>query len=61
MSSMEEANADRHYIALTIAIIIGIVGVYIRFADFHYASAVGNVLMVIASAYALKTVFGIIK
>ena len=61
MSSMQEANSERHYIALVIAIIIGLVGVYLRFADFKHASAIANVILVIGAGLALKTVFGIIK
>ena len=46
-SSTQKANAEGHYILLTIAVIIGIVGVYLRFADFKYASAAANIILVI--------------
>lgn len=60
MNSMQEANSERHYILLVIAVIIGLVGVYLRFADFKHASAVANVIMAIGAGVALKAVFNII-
>ncbi|GAA4091701.1 hypothetical protein [Mucilaginibacter panaciglaebae] len=60
MNSMQEANSERHYILLVIAIVIGLVGVYLRFADFRHASAVANVIMAIGAGVALKAVFNII-
>ena len=60
MNSMQEANSERHYILLVIAIVIGLVGVYLRFADFKHASAVANVIMAIGAGVALKAVFNII-
>ena len=61
MNSMEEANSERHYILLTLAIIVGIIGIYLRFADFKHASAVANVIFVAGIAWALKIVIGILK
>jgi acyl-CoA synthetase (NDP forming) len=61
MSSVQEANSERHYILLVIAIVIGLVGVYLRFADFRHASAVANVILAIGTGVALKAVFSIIK
>jgi hypothetical protein len=61
MSSIEEANSERHYIMLVVAIVVGLVGVYLRFADFKHASAVANVILAIGAGMALKTVFTIIK
>lgn len=60
MNSMQEANSERHYILLVIAIVIGLVGVYLRFADFKHASAVANVIMAVGAGVALKAVFNII-
>ncbi|MFD2874434.1 hypothetical protein ACFS5N_18270 [Mucilaginibacter ximonensis] len=60
MNSMQEANSERHYILLVIAIVIGLVGVYLRFADFKHASAVANVIMALGAGVALKAVFNII-
>jgi hypothetical protein len=61
MSSVQEANSERHYILLVIAIVIGLVGVYLRFADFRHASAVANVILAAGVGVALKAVFSIIK
>ncbi len=61
MSSIEEANSERHYIMLVVAIVIGLVGIYLRFADFKHASAVANIILAIGAGMALKTVFTIIK
>jgi hypothetical protein len=61
MISPQEANAPRHYILLVVAIVIGLVGVYLRFFDFKYASAIANVILVIGTAIALKAVFAIMK
>jgi hypothetical protein len=57
---MQEANSERHYILLVIAIVIGLVGVYLRFADFKHASAVANLIMAVGAGVALKAVFNII-
>lgn len=61
MDSMKEANSERHYILLVIAIVIGLVGVYLRFADFKHASAIANLILAVGSGIALKAVFDIIK
>ncbi|HTH82678.1 MAG TPA: hypothetical protein VL490_07065 [Mucilaginibacter sp.] len=61
MNSVEEANSERHYILLVVAIVIGLVGVYLRFADFKHASFVANVILAIGAGIALKAVFTIIK
>ena len=62
MSSTEHANDERHYILLTLAIAIGLVGVYLRFAgDAPYYSWIANVILIIGVAIALKAVFTILK
>lgn len=62
MSTREEANASRHYILLTIAIIIGIVGVYLRFAgDARGWNIAANIILVLGVLVALKAVFAIMK
>jgi hypothetical protein len=57
---MQEANSERHYILLVIAIVIGLVGVYLRFADFKHASIVANIIMAIGAGVALKAIFNIV-
>lgn len=62
MSSTEHANQERHYIILTVAIVIGLVGVYFRFAgDAPYFSWIANVVLILGVAVALKAVFSILK
>jgi len=61
MSSLQEANSERHYKLLIVAIVIGLVGIYLRFAEFPHASAVANVIMVIGVIIGLKAVFDIVK
>ncbi|AYL98809.1 hypothetical protein [Mucilaginibacter celer] len=65
MESMENANAEGHYKLLTVAIIIGIVGVFLRFAGdantgFMFTS-ISNVILIIGILIALKCVFAIMK
>jgi hypothetical protein len=61
-STTEQANAPRHYILLTVAIVIGIVGVYLRFAgDARIFNIAANIILVIAVLIALKAVFAIMK
>jgi len=61
MISPQEANSPRHYVLLVVAIVVGLLGVFLRFADFKFASAIANVLLVIGTGIALKGVFAIMK
>jgi hypothetical protein len=62
MSSTEHANEERHYILITMAVIIGLGGVFLRFAgDAPYYSWAANVILIIGVAIALKAVFSILK
>jgi len=61
MNPTQEANSERHYILIVIAIIIGLVGVYLRFADFKYSSIVANIILIIGVGISLKAVFAILK
>jgi len=58
---LEAASEPRHYIILVIAIILGIIGVYLRFADFKHSSEIADVIMFIGTIIAIKTVFNIMK
>jgi hypothetical protein len=60
-TSRPEANSENHYILLVVAIVIGLVGVYLRFADFKASSIVANIIMVIGIIVGLKAVFAIVK
>ena len=67
MNKTEEANDERHYILIVVAIIIGIFGVYYRFAapdDTTHVSVynwIANIFFVVGIGVALKGVFGILK
>jgi hypothetical protein len=61
MNPTEEANAEGHYLLITVAVIIGVTGVYLRFADFQYSNIIANVLLILGVAVALKAVFAILK
>jgi hypothetical protein len=62
MNTREQANTPRHYIMLTFAIIIGIVGVYLRFAgDARGWNIAANIILIIAVLIALRTIFTIMK
>jgi uncharacterized membrane protein YtjA (UPF0391 family) len=62
MNTTQNANETRHYVFLVVAIVIGLVGVYLRFAgNSPTLSAVSNVIMVIAVILSLRTVFAIMK
>ena len=62
MSSTEQAKDERHYILLTVAIAIGLIGVFLRFAgEAPYYSWIANVILIIGVAIALKGVFAILK
>lgn len=62
MSSREHANDSRHYVLLTFAIIVGIVGVYLRFAgNGGIFNILSNIILVIGVVIALRAVFTIMK
>jgi divalent metal cation (Fe/Co/Zn/Cd) transporter len=61
MNKTEEANSEHHYILLVVAIIIGIVGVYLRFADFRFANIIANIILISAVAICFKTMANILK
>jgi hypothetical protein len=64
MESTQNANSEQHYKILVIAIAIGITGVFIRFLgdeNSTYFSWIANVLLILAVAIGLRTVFKIIE
>ena len=62
MNSVENANDERHYLLITMAIFIGLAGVYLRFVgDAAYFTWVANVILITAVAIALRGVFAILK
>jgi hypothetical protein len=62
MNTRENANATNHYLILTVAIIIGVVGVFFRFlGDSFLFTSISNVILIVGILIALRTVFAIIK
>jgi hypothetical protein len=61
MNSTENANQESHYLLIVVAIVVGLFGVYLRFFDFHFATIVANILLIIGVGIALKAVFAILK
>jgi hypothetical protein len=61
MTPTEEANSESHYLLIVFAIVVGLAGVYLRFADFHYATWLANILLLAGVGLALKAVFAILK
>jgi len=56
------ANATSHYQLMTIGIIVGLVGIMIRFvSDWQFISIVANILWVIGSVISIKAVLNILK
>ncbi|WP_295767790.1 hypothetical protein [uncultured Mucilaginibacter sp.] len=65
MSSMQKANAVNIYVILSVATIIGIVGVFFRFLDEIFGhgfifTSISNVILVIGIIISLKGVFAIL-
>ncbi|WP_345954986.1 hypothetical protein [Mucilaginibacter sp. PAMB04168] len=63
---MEKANSINIYAILTVAIIVGTVGVFFRFLDQAFGhgflfTSVSNIILVIGILIALKGVFAILK
>ena len=56
------ANETSHYRLMTIGIIIGLVGIMLRFAGtWQFIDIVSNVLFVIGSVISIKAVLNILK
>ncbi|WP_033564191.1 hypothetical protein [Sphingobacterium sp. SYP-B4668] len=55
------ANRSEYYVTLTVAIVIGLAGVFARFIqDSFLFSTIANILLIIATIIAFKTVFAIL-
>ena len=64
MKLIDEETEERSvpFVATIIgAVVIGLVGVYLRFADFPYSSQVADVIFGIAVILAFRTVFAWLK
>lgn len=60
MQSMENANSESHYKFLILTIAIGLVGCFLRFAEFPHATLVSNIILLIGAIVALRAVFRIL-
>ncbi|GGH15884.1 hypothetical protein E2R65_07880 [Mucilaginibacter phyllosphaerae] len=60
-NSTENANSVSHYKFLVLTVVIGLVGVYLRFVEFPHATLISNLILLVASGLCLKAVFGILK
>lgn len=61
---VDEESEDRSlpFVKVIIAgIVIGLVGIYLRFADFKYSSQIADVIMAIGTIITIKTVFDWLK
>jgi hypothetical protein len=62
MQSTEQANRPGHYLLLTVAIIVGLAGVFLRFlGDAPIFNIAANIIMVIGAIIAFRAVFAILK
>ena len=66
MDSVEKANSLNIYVIITLAVIVGLVGVFFRFLDQIFGhgfifTSVSNIILVIGILIALKGVFTILK
>jgi hypothetical protein len=64
MKLIDEESEERSvpFVAtIIVSIVIGLVGVYLRFADFPYSSQVADIIFGIAIILVFKTVFGWLK
>jgi hypothetical protein len=61
-SDKNNPNATGHYVTITIAVVIGMIGVLLRFlGKWPYIDAVSNVILIIGVVIALKAVSDILK
>ncbi|MGI4728797.1 MAG: hypothetical protein ACRYGB_09515 [Janthinobacterium lividum] len=62
MNKSTTANDTKNYLILTVAIMIGMVGVFFRFlGDSFFFTSVSNIFLIIAILIALRGVFTILK
>jgi hypothetical protein len=61
MDSIQEDKSLPFVTVIIIAIAIGFVGIYLRFAGFKYCSEIADVIFLIATVIAFRTVFAWMK
>ncbi len=58
----ESEDKSLPYVAtIIVAVVIGLVGIYLRFADFRYSSEIADVILGIATIIVFTSVFKWIK
>ena len=61
-NSTAEANNPSHYTTITLGIVVGLVGIFLRFvADGSMITIISNVLWVVGSVICIKAVLNILK
>ncbi|WP_133300213.1 hypothetical protein [Mucilaginibacter terrenus] len=60
-SSIKEANSESHYIFIVLTVALGLVGCFLRFAEFPHATLISNIILLIASILCLRAVFRILE
>jgi len=61
-NSTAEANNPSHYITITLGIVVGLLGIFLRFtAEGSMITIISNVLWVIGSVICLRAVLKILK
>jgi uncharacterized membrane protein HdeD (DUF308 family) len=69
MNKTEEANDERHYIFMVVAIVVTLAGIYMRFVgnpDYYAHNAdwfmyIGNITLVLGVILSLKAIYNILK
>lgn len=59
--SEEEDSSLKFVPVIIVAIVIGLVGIYLRFADFKHASEIADIIFFIAIIIVFRTVFSWLK
>jgi hypothetical protein len=58
----QEANDPAHYKLITIGLVIGMIGVFLRFTgSWMFIDAISNILFVVGSVICLRAVLRILK
>lgn len=56
------ANETSHYVLMTAGIVIGMLGVMLRFTtEWQYIDLIANIIFIIGTIISLKAVFAILK
>lgn len=60
--SLQNANNTSHYILITISVIVGLVGIFLRFvSDSYIIELISNIIFIVGIVIAFLAVFKILK